>query len=201
MTQPFTPLPFTLSKNLTPALRDFLYKLYLQLREAPLPLSLYCRYRTFETAAVDICSWHIDAISINALEHLVRERTAKGLRRGHRMARKERGAALFDPEIEPMKKKAMLNFFFENDRVTLVTAAENGKNGIQHWSPQILVPDGLFQGGSYSVAVKPADLQWAEDTLRQYKARTKAVARKPVTRKASSSSATAPVRRRERRAG
>ncbi|CAN7476110.1 hypothetical protein [Massilia sp. LjRoot122] len=180
MTHSLTLRPFVLSKNLTTELCDFLFDLYLQLRAAPPSLPLSGRYRTFETAAVHICSWHIDAISVNALQHLVKKRTAKGLRRGHRMARKDRGIAMFDPKVAPMLKKAMLEFFFENDRVTLVTAGENGRNGIRHWSPQLPVPEELFRGGSYSVVVTPADLKWARATLRQYEAGTTSTRRMPL---------------------
>lgn len=169
----FEPLPFTLSKKLTPKLRAFLYDLYLALHAAPATLSLTGRYRTLETAAVAICSWHIDAISVEALEHLLTERTAKGLRRGHRMARKERGARLFDQTVPPMGKAAMLRFFFENDRVTLVKTSENGKNGVDHWSAQIAVPPGYFEKGSYSVTVEQRDLDWAEEALRRYRAESK----------------------------
>ena len=47
----------------------FLFNLYQILRAAP--LSEHGRYRTFETAAVDSLPWHIDCISVKALEQLV----------------------------------------------------------------------------------------------------------------------------------
>lgn len=154
--------------HLNSAQSDFLYNLYLVLREAP--LSMHGCYRTFETAAVDMRPWHVEAISLEALRHLVSERKATGLRRGHRMARKERGEQLFAKGVPVMSKDEMLHFFFENDRVTLVTGPENGKDGIAHWSAQIPVPEGRLKGGSYSPRVNRADLTWAEDALRRYEA-------------------------------
>ena len=154
--------------NLSSAQSDFLYNLYLVLREAP--LSVHGRYRTFETAAVDMRPWHVEAISLDALRHLVKERKPKGLRRGHRMARKDRGKHLFAEGAPVMSKDEMLHFFFENDRVTLVTGPENGKDGIAHWSAQIPVPEGRLKGGSYSPRVNREDLDWAEGELRRFEA-------------------------------
>lgn len=153
--------------DLTPQQADFLYGLYLTLRQAP--LSKHGRYRTFETAAVDMCPWHIDSITLKALEHLATERTAKGLKRGHRMARKKRGEHLFNEDTSLMSKEAMLNYFFENDRVTLIMGQENALDGIGHWSEQIPVPKEYLKGGSYSPYATKADIAWAEDTLRKYR--------------------------------
>lgn len=153
--------------NLTPQQADFLYNLYLIMREAP--LSKHGRYRTFETAAVDLCPWHIDAISIAALEHLVTSRKAKGLKRGHRMARKERGEQLFREGAPTMIKDAMLTFFFDNDRVTMITGEENALDGISHWSKQIAVPNERLKGGSYSPYATKDDIAWAEDALAEHR--------------------------------
>lgn len=152
--------------NLSPAQSEFLYNLYLMMREAP--LTMHGRYRTFETAAVDICPWHIDSISLSALVHLANKETAKGLKRGHRMARKQRGEQLFSNITPLMSQDAMLRFFFENDCVTLITGDENVKDGIDHWSAQILVPKEYLKGGSYSPYATKADIAWAQDALRRY---------------------------------
>lgn len=154
--------------NLTLDQADFLYSLYLILQQAP--LSKHGRYRTFETAAVDLYPWHIDSISLNALEHLVSERSAKGLRRGHRMARKERGEKLFGEGAPCLTQELMLDFFFENDCVTLITGQENALDGIAHWSAQISVPKEYLKGGSYSPYATRADIDWAEDELRKHHA-------------------------------
>lgn len=153
--------------NLTLTQSDFLYNLYFILRSAP--LTMHGRYRTFETAAVDMSPWHIDAISLDALEHLVTERTAKGLKRGHRMARRERGEQLFGDGMPVMTKEAMLYFFFNNDRVTMITGEENAQDGVDHWSEQIPVPKEYLKGGSYSPYATKADIAWAEGELRRYR--------------------------------
>jgi hypothetical protein len=152
--------------NLTTTQSDFLYNLYLMMRAAP--LTMHGRYRTFEAAAVDICPWHIDAISLNALAHLVNKETAKGLKRGHRMARKQRGEQLFSDFTRVMSQDVMLRFFFENDCVTLITGDENAQGGIDHWSEQIPVPKEHMKGGSYSPYATKADIAWAKDVLRRY---------------------------------
>jgi hypothetical protein len=154
--------------TLTAEQSDFLYDLYLTLRGAP--LTKHGRYRTFETAAVDICPWHIDAISLDALEHLVKNRAAQGLKRGHRMARKQRGEQLFGDGAPIMAKDAMLHFFFDNDRVTLITSQENAQDGVDHWSEQIPVPKAYLKGGSYSPYATKADIAWAEGELRRNRA-------------------------------
>lgn len=156
-----------MQSTLTSQQVDFLYNLYLTLREAP--LSKHGRYRTFETAAVDLCPWHIDAISVAALEHLVTTRKAKGLKRGHRMARKERGEQLFGASAQVMSKEAMLEFFFENDRVTMITGEENALDGISHWSEQVPVPQERLKGGSYSPYATKDDVAWADEALRTYR--------------------------------
>lgn len=140
---------------------DFLYGLYLFLFNSSL-LSLHGKYRAFETAAVDIFPWSITHISAKALEHLVTNGTAKGLRRGHRMQRKTRGEQLFD-RLAPSNKAEMLEFFLENDKVTLVINKENGTHGIEDWSLQIEVPPHILVGGSYSVYATMIDKAWARD--------------------------------------
>lgn len=159
--------------NLTSTQSDFLYNLYLMMREAP--LTMHGRYRTFETAAVDICPWHIDSISVSALEHLVDKQTAKGLKRGHRLARKQRGEELFGDGTAIMSQGAMLRFFFENDCVTLITGDENVRDGIDHWSEQISVPKEYLKGGSYSPYATKTDIAWAKDALLEYQAARAAV--------------------------
>jgi hypothetical protein len=161
-----SPSEGTVLADLPPKESDFLYSLYLMLRQAP--LSKHGRYRTFEAAAVDLRPWHIDAISLSALEHLVTERVTKRLKRGHRMARKARGEQLFGEGAPILTKAVMLDFFFENDCVTLVTSQENATDGIDHWSAQIPVPTVRLKGGSHSPYATRADIAWAEVELREH---------------------------------
>jgi hypothetical protein len=144
----------------------FLFNLYKALRKSP--LTLHGKYRTFETAAVDMMPWQIEKISLNALVHIVQEGSATGLRRGHRMQRKERAAIMFDPATE-MNIDDMLEFFFSNDKVTLITTSENASHGQSHWSEQVNVPQHILRGGSYSVYASIADIEWARSVLVQLK--------------------------------
>lgn len=151
-----------MSCNLAEDQKNFLYALYLMLRSAP--LTAHGRYRTFESAAGDLQPWHIDGISLKALEQLVSTRSAKGLRRAHRMARKERAERIFDAGA-PMERDPMLAYFYENDVVTLVTAEENAQDGIAHWSAAIPVPIERLKGGSYSTYATKLDVVWAAGQL------------------------------------
>lgn len=151
--------------SLTLEQQEFLYTLYKILRDAP--LSAHGRYRTFETAAVDLQPWHIDSISVNALNQMVSTRTGKGLRRGHRMARKDRAAHMFDEDVS-MERDAMLSYFYGNDVVTIITADENSQDGDSHWSDVIPVPIERLKGGSYSMYATRADVAWAARELANY---------------------------------
>lgn len=148
--------------SLTPEQQKFLFELYQSLRKSP--LSEHGRYRTFETAAVDFKPWHIGWISLDALEQLVANRSAKGLRRGHRMSRKDRAAYMFDKNVE-MDQHQMLSYFFENDIVTVITSDENAQDGDGHWSDLVAVPDKHLKGGSYSTYATKADVAWAAQEL------------------------------------
>ena len=151
--------------SLTHQQQSFLYGLYLSLRDSP--LTDHGRYRTFETAAVDFQPWHIEGISVNALEQLVTNRSAKGLRRGHRMARKDRAAHMFHEDVE-MNQHQMLSYFYENDVVTVITSDENAEDGDAHWSDVIKVPPERLKGGSYSMYATKADIAWAAEELAKY---------------------------------
>jgi len=147
--------------------QEFLFVLYQMLRDAP--LSAHGRYRTFETAAVDLQPWHIDSISVKALEQLVINRNAKGLRRGHRMARKARADHMFD-EATSMTQYEMLSYFYKNDVVTIITSEENAHDGDAHWSASIPVPPDRLKGGSYSLYATVTDVAWAVQALADYSA-------------------------------
>lgn len=151
--------------SLTIAQQAFLFNLYQILRAAP--LSEHGRYRTFETAAVDLQPWHIDSISVKALEHLVSNRNAKGLRRGHRMARKARADHMFHHSTS-MSQDEMLLYFYENDVVTIITSEENAQDGDTHWSNAIRVPPERLKGGSYSLYATKADIAWAAQEYANY---------------------------------
>ena len=142
--------------------KDFLYSLYLLLKSAP--LKPHGRYRAFEAAAGDLQPWHIEGISVKALEQLVTTRSAKGLRRAHRLARKERAARIFDCDA-PMERDDMLSYFYDNDIVTLVTAEENAEDGVARWSSTIAVPAERLKGGTYSTYATKADVVWAAQQL------------------------------------
>jgi hypothetical protein len=148
--------------NLLEDQKKFLYALYLLLKIAP--LTPHGRYRAFEAAAGDMQPWHIEGISVKALEQLVSTRSAKGLRRAHRMARKERAVRIFDCDAA-MERDDMLSYFYDNDVVTLVTAEENAEDGVTHWSTAIAVPAERLKGGSYSTYATKSDVVWAAEQL------------------------------------
>ena len=148
--------------NLPEDQKEFLYSLYLLLKSAP--LTPHGRYRAFEAAAGDLQPWHIEGISLKALEQLVAKRSAKGLRRAHRMARKERAIRIFDCHT-PMEREDMLSYFYDNDVVTLVTAEENAEDGVAHWSAAIPVPAERLRGGTYSTYATKVDVLWAAQQL------------------------------------
>lgn len=154
-----------MNKMLTPAGSKFLFELYQFLLKAP--LTPYGRYRTFENAAVDLQPLRLDSISLKALFHLVNEKSAKGLRRGHRMPRKERAAIMFD-ESTSWGESELLSFFYDNDAVTLITREENTKDGVLHWSPKIAVPPDILTTGSFSVKANHKDLRWASNALAEF---------------------------------
>jgi hypothetical protein len=145
--------------------KDFLYKLYLFLRKAP--LSEHGRYRTFEAAASEVKPWYIDSISVAALEWLVTTGATKGLRRGHRVSRKTRATRMFDDPVS-MGREEMLGFFYQNDLVTVVTAEENSKDGFGHWSATIPVPQERLKGGSFSISATKPDIAWAAREYANY---------------------------------
>lgn len=79
-------------------------------------------------------SWRVVGITKNALEALaeVGFRVPKAkIKRAHKVSRKDRGDKLFNLG-EPMPNA--YDFFFERDSVILTTSAENGINGVAHWS-------------------------------------------------------------------
>lgn len=102
------------------------------------------------------------SISQAALDHLLRERSAKGLQRGHVLPRVDRAKHLFERSA-PVDQDELLAYFFEHDTVALVTKAENAKSGVAHWSQLHAVPEDLFNAGSFSIyARKGKELAWVE---------------------------------------
>lgn len=136
----------------------FLFDLYMLLFNADVDLRI--KQRTFETAADSKHSWRVVSISSAALKHIAHEKNAKGLQRGHIMSRSTRAEFLFKRDT-PLIRSELLDYFFEHDTVALVTKAENAKEGTDHWSPLLPVPEGLFTAGSFSIYVrKGKELKW-----------------------------------------
>lgn len=145
----------------THRLASDLYALYVTLFDSKFAPAT--KQRCFEAAGIELRPWLITHISQNALAHMVKERNATGLRRGHKMSRSDRANAIFGSG-QKLQQDELLTFFYENDTVTLVTAAENATDGTKHWSTRITVPTGRLTKGSYSVAVAIPDLLWADST-------------------------------------
>ncbi|MBK9288240.1 MAG: hypothetical protein IPN38_11290 [Flavobacteriales bacterium] len=120
------------------------------------------KQRTFETAADSRDSWRVVSVSTAALQHIKKNKNARGLQRGHALSRMERAKYLFERTIA-LTQKELLNYFFEHDTVALVTKGENAKQGSDHWSSLVPVPEGFFTGGSFSIYVrKKKELPWVE---------------------------------------
>jgi hypothetical protein len=100
------------------------------------------------------------SISADALHVLRSTGSAKGLQRGHILARIDRANFLFDRRV-PLERNELRRYFFEHDTVALVTKAENSRSGVRHWSALHEVPEGLFNAGSFSIcARKGKELAW-----------------------------------------
>ena len=138
----------------------FLFTLYTFLFNAAVDLRI--KQRTFETAADSKHSWRVVSISEAALNHIAQQRSAKGLQRGHILSRSARAEYLFKREA-PLILPELLDYFFTNDTVALVTKAENSKEGTAHWSRLLAVPEGHFNAGSFAIYVrKGRELKWVE---------------------------------------
>lgn len=142
---------------------QFLYTLYKLLFDASVDLRI--KQRTFETAADSKNSWRVVSISQYALEHIAKTGDAKGLQRGHLLARIDRAKHLFECS-EPLSQEQLLDYFFEHDTVALITKAENAKDGCNHWSKIREVPDGMFTAGSFSIYVRQRkEIPWVHSQV------------------------------------
>jgi hypothetical protein len=140
----------------------FLYALYELLFSADVALRV--KQRTFETAAESKDSWRVVSISRAALEQINDRKSAKDLRRGHMLSRRERAAHLFVRDA-PLPQADLLSYFFDHDTVALVTKSENARHGCCHWSELLAVPAGLFTAGSFSIYVRQPELAWVAQQM------------------------------------
>lgn len=151
-------------------LANDLYKLYLALFDTE--FSTYYKQRSLEAAATQLQDWKITGISKDALEELVKNGTnngaakgAKGLRRAHHKERSQRAKEIFERDT-PLSHDEFFKKFYDEDVVTLVTAAENAHPGMDRWSrPIIAVPPGHLKTGSYSIQPNQNDIKWAKAAL------------------------------------
>lgn len=139
---------------------EFLFTIYKLLFDAKVDLRI--KQRTFETAADSKNSWRVVSISQAAIDHIKKTGEAKGLQRGHMLPRVSRAQHLFNRNT-PFTEPELLEYFFENDTVAMVTKAENSKDGVAHWSQLHAVPEGLFTAGSFSIYVrKGKEIPWVQ---------------------------------------
>lgn len=69
---------------------------------------------------------------------------------------------------EPLSERVLISEFFAHDTVALITAKENGKNGVSDWSPLFEVPNGIFDSNSYSVCYRvKTEKAWVKETLKR----------------------------------
>lgn len=128
-------------------------------------LKLYSKQRCLEWAADGNHTWRIVGISRAALEELCANKSAAGLKRAHSLDRSARAKHVFDRSTL-LSLRDLLDFFFQHDTTTLVTSSENAKDGTEHWSEVIVVPEGILRSASFSVyASKRRGIPWAEKQL------------------------------------
>jgi hypothetical protein len=145
------------------AFADTFFEIYKALFKSS--LKLYSKQRCLEWAADGNHTWRIVGISVAALKELCANGSAAGLKRAHSLDRSLRARHIFERD-DPLPKPDMLDYFFSHDTTTLVTAAENRKDGTLHWSRVLPVPEGILSTASFSVyASKKHDLPWAEQQL------------------------------------
>lgn len=130
-----------------------------------MPFGTHFKQRALESLALQIRQWLVTHISLEAVKYIRETGKTVGLRRGHMMERMERAKQLFELQ-EPLDQKDFIEFFFDNDHVTLVVQTEANVKGTAHWSRCFPVPaDRFVQNGSYAVTAKATDIQWVMDLV------------------------------------
>ena len=146
-----------------PETAAFLFRLYRFLfTEASIELRR--KQLMFEAGADCGDSWRVVCISEDALVHIYSTDSARCLKRAHPISRWQRIHYLFDRD-NPLNKHELIHYFFKHDSVALVTAEENNKEGISHWSTLYPVPNGIFTGGGFGVRARNVDLEWVRDMV------------------------------------
>ena len=154
-------LPWT--TTLTQQQQDDLYQVYLALYKSS--LNITNKQRSFEAASDGAHSWSINEATEDALKHLCQTGTCDGLQRAHRIKRKDRAIKMFDGRGAPMGQQQLFEYFFSLDAVVLVTKAENGRHGDQHFSTVYTIPTGFFSIPGMKAVAKAPELEWAMGQL------------------------------------
>jgi hypothetical protein len=146
----------------------FLHDVYKLIRGAPPSIGHWPRQRTFEAAADALFPWRVVAISEEAIRHVVTNRSAKGLARGHAVGRAERYDMLFGDQAEELGAQELVDFFFSHDMCAVVTSSENSIDGYGHWSPlyEVMAPNFQAGPGAFAVPVRQRiEVSWAVTLL------------------------------------
>lgn len=91
-------------------------------------------------------NWLVVAVTRDAAAALIKSGfDMKLVQRAHKMKRVERYEAMI-----ALPREQQYDFFMAQDQVTLATRAENHKNGTEHWSEVLQLPDSIGRiGGSF----------------------------------------------------
>jgi hypothetical protein len=105
-------------------------------------------------------NWQVVGVTRDAAAALVQSGfDMKLVQRAHRMRRLDRYEAMI-----ALPGQEQYDFFMAQDKVTLTTRAENHKNGTNHWSEVLPIPDSIGRlGGSFRSNFIKSQLIWRKE--------------------------------------
>lgn len=90
-------------------------------------------------------NWLVVAVTRNAAAFIQSGFDMKHVQRAHKMRRFDRYEAMI-----ALSRDEQYDFFMAQDKLTLATRAENHKNGTNHWSEVLPLPESIGRiGGSF----------------------------------------------------
>lgn len=143
--------------------KDYLHALYMLLRTAP--LTPQCRYRAFEAAACELPPLQVSGRGDEAPKPFVCICSARHLPRAQRWVRRERTEEIFKCAV-PMKRGAMLSYFYGTDPVRLAIA-EIADDCTVEWPDGVPVPAEFKKGYTDSPDGK-LEVMWTEVQIAAY---------------------------------
>lgn len=147
--------------------RKFFNEVYLHFCELTV-VDWYQKYKSFETLLEDsmrVDFWVVTGISEAALRSMAKSNwSTKGIRRGHALGRQQRASELFGSNA-PIDNA--FEYYMQHDKVTLVTAGENTKYGVTHWSKVYPLPHNLFGWHTgWGISIEDVQIVFLESLMR-----------------------------------